>query len=217
MVWKPGQSGNPNGRPRAAYHWDGEKIVEDNTIDYEQYKSAITRAEYRKAAKGLKLDDPIEFQHRAMMDDTLPIGLRVAIAQNIAPYCHPRIGLVTMPRYVETPIEVPEFQTIEDAEAFLLTISRRVGAGELDVDMTAEVTTIIRAWINSKRQGQELELKFRAAIPTDTTIRIEGGLPPLPGTNVIMPMTEALGKLGPDDTPAEPDVLLPKAPVDPAE
>jgi hypothetical protein len=106
-----------------------------------------------------------------------------------------------MPRYVETPIEVPEFTTIEEAEAFLLTLSQRVGVGELSIDATNQVTAIIQAWISSKRQGQELDLKIQAASATgDHVIRIEGGLPPLPGTNVIMPTIEVMGKLGPDDT-----------------
>jgi hypothetical protein len=80
MVWKPGQSGNLNGRPRYAYHWDGHRIIEEDRTEYKNYKSAIQRDEYRKAAAGLNLDDRIEFQHKAIMD-----GLRVAIAQNIAP------------------------------------------------------------------------------------------------------------------------------------
>jgi hypothetical protein len=189
MVWKPGQSGNPNGRPRYAYHWDGEKIVENDNAELKNYKSAIQRDEYRRASAGLNLDDPIEFQHKAMKEQTLPIGLRVAIAQNIAPYCHPRIGLVSMPRYVETRIDVPNFKTIEEAEDFLLILSRRTGAGELPLDTAGEITAQITAWIHSKRQGQELELKRLNAENSnlDPVIRIEGGLPDLPGTNIIMP------------------------------
>jgi hypothetical protein len=192
MVWKPGQSGNYHGRPRYAYHWDGQKIVEEDKTEYKNYESAIKRDEYRRASAGLKLDDPIEFQHKAMMDKSLPIGLRVAIAQNIAPYCHPRIGLISMPRYVETPIEVPDFKAIEEAEDFLLVLSRRTGAGDLPLDTVSQITAQIAAWIHSRRQGQELEIKRLNADASNATpvLRIEGGLPDLPGTNIIMPTPE---------------------------
>jgi hypothetical protein len=203
MVWKPGQSGNRNGRPRYAYHWDGHKIVEEDKTEYNNYKSAIQRDEYRKVAEGLNLDDPIEFQHKAMMDSTLPIGLRVAIAQNIAPYCHPRIGLLSMPRYVETPIEVPQLQSIEEPEAFLLTLSRRVGAGELDIDSASEIILHVQGWINSRRHGEELEIKRlnADASAAPPVIRIEGGMPELPGTNIIMP-TQGPSVLEHEPTPA---------------
>jgi hypothetical protein len=179
MTWMkgmPANNGRPNGRPRAAYHCDGEKIVEHNTREYEIYRSAQLRKEFQDAKniseknrEELPLQDPVLFQHKLLQDDTLPIGLRIAIA----PYCHPKVGLVTMPRCVETPIAVPAFQTIEDAEAFLLTLSRRVGSGELPVDSANEVAA--RGWIASRRAGQEVDLKIAAASATgDTTIRIEG-------------------------------------------
>jgi hypothetical protein len=213
MVWKPGHSGNLNGRPRYAYHWDGHKIVEEDKTEYKNYKSTILRDECRKATAGLNLDDPIEFQHKAMMDPSLPIGLRVAIAQNIAPYCHPRIGLVSMPRYVETPIEVPDFKTIEEAEDFLLVLSRRTAAGELPLDTASEITAQISAWIHSRRQGMELELKqLAASIGSNPAIRIEGGLPDLPGTAIIMPEPE-----GPPAIEAEPrEPAVTKEPTDAA-
>jgi hypothetical protein len=227
------------GRPRAAYHWNGYEIIEDKPTEENMYKEAVRPTKDKFDAIKIKalahsleerqLQDPIEFQHKLLANEQLPIGLRVAIAQNIAPYCHPRIGLVTMPRYVETPIHVPDFKTINEAEDFLLVLSRRVGSGELPIDATNEVTAIIRTWILSRRQGEELELKRLAASPSgDTTIRIKGGLPDLPGTSIIMPATEAMGKLGPDDTgqdetpvlAAEQDVApesVPVEPVDPAE
>jgi hypothetical protein len=229
MVWKPGQSGNINGRPRAAYHWDGEKIVEHDTTEHKIYKSAkaqgfgggnggsaAKRDEYKYSAEALHLEDPILFQHKLLADDALPIGLRVAIAQNIAPYCHPSIGLVSMPRYVETPIDVPEFQSMEEAEAFLLVLSRRTGAGELPLDTASEITAQISAWIHSRRQGMELEIKRLNADATagEQVIRIVGGLPPLAGCEIIYP------ELNPSPViESKADVLSPPAdePAEPAE
>ena len=216
MSWKPGQSGNYNGRPRAAYHWNGSTIIEEDKNDLKLYRDAQNRGFAAASGNGNGKDvlqDPILFQHKLLSDESVPLGLRVAIAQNIAPYVHPRVGIVGMPRYVETPIEVPAFQTIEDAESFLLTLSQRLGAGEVSIDAVNEITAIVRTWIQSKHQGQELELKRLAAdnVGQEQVIRIEGGLPELPGTNIIMPPRPD----GPEDIIHEP--AQDPEPVDPAE
>jgi hypothetical protein len=136
--------------------------------------------------------DPLEFQHRQMMNESLPMGLRCSIATAITPYHHPKLGLASTPRYVEVPIVVPDFQSVDEAESFLLTLSQRVGAGELAIDSANDVAAHVRGWIHSIRQGQELELKrLNADASTgEQVIRIEGGLPPLPGTSIIMPLPD---------------------------
>jgi hypothetical protein len=47
----------------------------------------------------------------------------------------------------------------------------------------------VRNWVNSRRHGIELEIKQLNADSANSTqvVRIEGGLPDLPGTNIIMP------------------------------
>jgi hypothetical protein len=50
--------------------------------------------------------------------------------------------------------------------------------------------TAVRHWIDSRRAGQELQLKIQDHSATDPnqTITITGGLPhPLPGCDIIMP------------------------------
>jgi hypothetical protein len=51
------------------------------------------------------------------------------------------------------------------------------------------LSTLTRNWISAKHQAAELELKRLAADVTTApqVIRVEGGLPPLPGTNITMP------------------------------
>jgi hypothetical protein len=184
------------------YRVEGDTIieVEHPDKDYRDYKNFKTngngsaqRNGYRYSFEETGFDDPIEFQHKAMMNQSLPIGLRIAIAQNIAPYCHPKLGLLTISGHIEAPIDVPDFQTIEDAESFLLNLSRRAGVGELPMDSVNDIVRLIQAWIHSRRQGEELELKKLAANSStgNHTIRIEGGLPELPGTNIIMPELDA--------------------------
>jgi hypothetical protein len=217
MVWKPGQSGNLNGRPRK--YPEPPPGVDPRYF----YKQAALRDEYRYSAEELHLEDPVLFQHKKMMDDTLPVGLRVAIAANISSYCHPKLGTTAPPRFIETSLEVPDFKSIEEAEAFLATLAQRFASSELGAQSALDLSTLVRNWISAKHATQELALKQLAASATgETTIRIEGGLPPLPGTNVIMPTFEVMGKLGPDPStssgpPAEPDVLAAEAPSDPAE
>jgi hypothetical protein len=96
---------------------------------------------------------------------------------------------VPAPVFIYTPIEVPEFANIEDAEAFLLKLSQREGIQELESQAVAAISTRVRDWIQSKRQGQELEIKkINAGHETgEQIIKIEGGLPTLPGTNITMP------------------------------
>jgi hypothetical protein len=92
-------------------------------------------------------------------------------------------------KFIQTPIEVPAFSTCEEAEAFLLLLAQREAAQELDSVSVAAVSARVLDWMRSKRAGQELELKrLNADVSTgDQVIRIEGGMPPLPGTSVTMP------------------------------
>jgi hypothetical protein len=92
MVWKPGQTGNPNGRPRKY----PEPPPGINPRDF--YGLAAYRDEYRNIAEAHGLEDPVLYQHRLMQDDSLPVGLRATIAAAIAPYYRPKLGIMTPPR-----------------------------------------------------------------------------------------------------------------------
>jgi hypothetical protein len=130
------------------------------------------------------------------------------IANQIAPYYRPRLGVVDAPKYVTTPIEVPAFTSCEQAEDFLLQLSQREAAQELDSDSVVLVSARVLDWIRSKRAGQELELKRLQADVSDQpqVIKITGGLPELPGTNVTMPTLN--GHQGPELTaPAQGPVI----------
>jgi hypothetical protein len=52
------------------------------------------------------------------------------------------------------------------------------------------LSTLVRNWISAKHADQEFELKRLAADASNAeqVIRIEGGLPDLPGTSIIMPV-----------------------------
>ena len=84
---------------------------------------------------------------------------------------------------------MPKFETVEDAERFLGNIPSLVNDGQLDRDLAQEYSTLTKNWIDAKYARDELRLKMAQANAGDQeqVIRIEGGLPPLPGTNVIFP------------------------------
>jgi hypothetical protein len=183
MVWKPGQSGNIHGRPRK--YPEPPAGVDPRYF----YKRAALRDEYRFSAEELSLEDPVLFQHKQMMNESLPLALRCMIAANISPYCHPKLGITQPPRFIETEVEVPNFSSVEEAEQFLATLSQRFAAAELGSQSALDLSTLVRNWISAKHASEELELKRLAADASTTapTIRIEGGLPDLPGTSIIMP------------------------------
>jgi hypothetical protein len=82
-------------------------------------------------------------------------------------------------------LQVPNFMTVEEAESFLAHLAQQ-SAHQLEPQ---ELTVVIRSWIESKRQGQELQVKLvNSGAAPDQRIVIEGGLPTLTGTNVDMPI-----------------------------
>ena len=96
------------------------------------------------------------------------------------------------PRFVECQIEVPEFTHLSHAEQFLAKIAALVARGELDIQTGLELSTLAKNWIDAQYAREELAIKQYNAGSTEheQTIRIEGGLPALPGTNVTMPLLD---------------------------
>jgi hypothetical protein len=100
------------------------------------------------------------------------------------------------PKYLHRPIDLPAFTTIQEAEAFKLQLSQQELRNEYDQESVNRAIARIDNWINDQRadahaarQDVELELKRLAADASDQPqiIKITGGLPELPGTNVTMP------------------------------
>ena len=186
MVWKPGQSGNIGGRPRTSSQEPGD--VSERAV-YNHLKIAKIQAHYRAYAEQQHLIDPVLFQHQLLSDETIPKVNRAIIAQGISNYYHPRLGILAAPKYVTAVEIIPDFATIEDAELYLLKLAQRQAAQEMDLETAKANAERVLDWIHSKRAGQELEFKRQQADLSDQpqVIRIEGGLPELPGTNISMP------------------------------
>jgi hypothetical protein len=99
-------------------------------------------------------------------------------------------------QYPLTSIDIPTFKSIQEAETFKLLLAQQEQRGEVDSQSVSTAYDRIDNWIadmradaHALRQEEELELKRLQADVSDKPqiIRIEGGLPGLPGTNVTMP------------------------------
>jgi len=170
MPWAPGQSGNP-----AGYHgsrrWRHREVFEE-----------IKKLGHRDALVTLST-----IQHESQDD-----SLRVAAAAALAPYSHPKLQALPTPRFIENPIEVPEFTHLSDAESFLAKIAALVARGELDIQTGLELSTLAKNWIDAQYAREELAIKQLNAGATEheQVIRVTGGLPELPGTSILMPQLD---------------------------
>ena len=169
-MFQVGASGNPNGRPKGARNKRDEEIFS------------------RLEARGDK--DPAELLSEIVSSETEPKELRVQAANFLMPFKYGKRGVIPVARFIPEQLEVPTFNTVQEAEAYLAHIPALLGRGELDSQTALELSTLTKNWLDAIYARQDYELKLTAqGGGADITIRIEGGLPPLPGTNVIMDET----------------------------
>jgi hypothetical protein len=169
MPWAPGQSGNPNG-----YKGPRER----------------RRAEVFDIIKNLGHKDALETLSYLQHNEQIDPGLRIAAAAALAPYCHPKMQATPTPRFIDLQLDIPEFSHVSDAENFLAKIALLTAKGHLDIQSAQELSGLVKTWIDSQYLREELNYKISPPETRDTTIRIEGGLPALPGTNVTMPVLD---------------------------
>lgn len=129
--------------------------------------------------------DPLDALSNIVTTNKDPSVVSTA-ANMLAPYVHSKRGTIPPPRYVEDAISVPEFTSIQEAQNFLADIARRSGSGELELQCATDISNLVKNWILSITAQDEYQLKLQAqGGGGDTTIRIVGGLPQLPGSAVI--------------------------------
>src|SRR5262249_34156629 len=188
MVWQPGQSGNPNG-----------------------YKGPRDRGrrEVFERIHGLQHLDALETLSTIQNDSNTDPSIRVAAASALAPYCHPKMQSTPTPRFIELQLDVPEFTHVSDAENFLARIALLCARGHLDIQSAQELSGLVKTWIDSQYQHEELNYKISPPETRDTTIKIEGGLPALPGTNITMPMLDGRATNGNGHALAAPTDAVP--------
>jgi hypothetical protein len=126
--------------------------------------------------------DPLDFLSEVITSpNTYSPELKVTAANYLTPYLHSKRSVAApAPRYIDSPVQVPEFQSVDQAETFLASLPVMLGRGELDSQTALELSTLTRAWISARHEREELQLKIQSHGGLgDQTIRIEGGLPAL--------------------------------------
>jgi hypothetical protein len=185
--WTPGQSGNPEGRPKGSRNKRTQEILD--------------------LIQGRGDKDPLDALSDIITRNQDPSI--VAPASNIlAPYLHSKRSTTPAPRFFPEPISVPTFTTIEEAEDYLAQLPVLLGNCSLDSQSALELSTLIRNWIEAKLAHTGMDIKVTASGGSgDQRIVITGGLPSLPGTDLIMPKLnghEINGEALPAPSPAEP-------------
>ena len=143
MSIDPGTTPNPRGRPPGSRNKRTQEL-----LDLIQ-------------SRGDK--DPLDFLSEVISGNgEYPAELKVTASNILAPYVHSKRGALVAPRFIGEPVQVPDFQTTEDAEKFLADLSRRVGLGELDFQSGLDLSTMTKNWISAKYEREELQLKIAA-------------------------------------------------------
>src|SRR5215510_66079 len=118
--------------------------------------------------------------------------LRIQAAGLLMPYKYSKCGTAPVQVYIDIPLDTPEFTHLSDAEQFLAKVAALVAHGQLDFQAGQNLSALAKNWIDSQYAREELAIQQINAGTTEheTTIRIQGGLPPLPGCNVTMPLLD---------------------------
>jgi hypothetical protein len=112
MPFQPGVAANPNGRPAGSRNKRTEEIWN------------------RLEARGDL--DPADVLSEMVSDKTLTKELRATAANYLLPYKYGQRGVIRVARFIPEQIEVPQFQTIQQAEDYLSNIPVLLGKGEID-------------------------------------------------------------------------------------
>jgi len=133
-------------------------------------------------------NDPADLLSSIVTNPQEQQELRIQAAGLLMPYKYGKHGSIPPLRYIDEPVQLPEPATIEQANKNIAYISNLKAQGLIDLDfansLIADNTTIA----NNLLAEEELKFKLYPPEERDTVIKIEGGLPQLPGAeNLIMP------------------------------
>jgi hypothetical protein len=125
---------------------------------------------------------------------------------------HPKLQSLPVPRFIDLQLDVPEFERVSDAERFLAKVAVLTARGHLDIQSAQELIGIVKTWIDTQYQRDELQHKINPPEQRDQTIVITGGLPQLPGTNITMPLVN--GHAVAEGLITPPTDVVPPAPLE---
>jgi len=168
-LWKPGQSGNPNGRPNGSTN----------------LRSKENQLRWR--SKGYV--DPLDFFGQIISDENQSEETRLAAGSLAIPYLHNKLGTVPAPpdpTFMEIKLKNPNPTCIDHCVENITLLTVAKSSGEVSIEhadsLIADQKVILYAMLDQQKQ-----IAAQGG-PPEQTIRIEGGLPLLPGTNITMPV-----------------------------
>jgi hypothetical protein len=165
--YKPGQSGNPNGRAPGTPNKRSEEL--------------------RIRLKNRGDVDPADFCSSIVSNTNETNDLRLQAANYLMPYLYPKRGAITESSFIDFQVEFPhpEPKTITQSNANILHLCNLMAQGQID-QTWGDKLVAIQCRV---RDGlvDDAKLASDNASHGDQVIRIEGGLPALPGSNVTMP------------------------------
>jgi hypothetical protein len=174
MPFAPGQSGNLNGRPSGSRNRRTQEILD------------LIKASGHK--------DPL-LALSELVSNSKDEAVVAQASSMLAPYLHSKLAAKVTPPdpvYVEQALNLPAPYTIRQAYENIAQLSHMKAQGQLDIatatSLIEDQKVILYALID------EAKLLAAAGGSPEQTIYIEGGLPPLPGTEIIMPPTPMNGK-----------------------
>jgi hypothetical protein len=136
--------------------------------------------------------DPADLLSSIVTNNEEPKELRIQAAGLLMPYKYSKCGTAPVQVYIDAPLDTPEFTHLSDAEQFLAKVAALVAHGQLDFQAGQNLSALAKSWIDAQYAREELAIKQinAGSAEHEQTIRIEGGLPPLPGCNVTMPVLD---------------------------
>jgi hypothetical protein len=159
MTFVPGNVANPNGRPKGSRNKQGREL--DEAIE-----------------ESKRLGHPHPYLQMSIIanDPNVPVERRDMFLKECAVYRCPKPK-----QSVAIETQLPEDISTADIAKIIKDLSH-----ELE---PAELMGMLLSLAKSRREDRELQLKIDHIGDPDKPehIVIDGGLPPLPGTNVIMP------------------------------
>jgi hypothetical protein len=165
--WVSGQSGNPNGRPKGSRNKRTEEIFN------------------RLEARGDL--DPADLLSSIVTNQQEPKELRIQAAGLLMSYKYSKPQATPSRIYVDEQIVLPhpDPRTITQSNENILYLSNLKAQGQIDLlwgdNLIADQCRVRDGLID------DAKLAIQGHEQGDQIIRIEGGLPALPGTNVTMP------------------------------
>ena len=188
--WK-GASGNPDGRkPGSRNRRTAEIVQQINKMIY--------------AGQG---QDPLVRLFELTNSED---GALAASASNmLAPFLHSKVQPSPLPRFIEAAPELPPLTSLQNAVQSIALISAAMAENRLDVQSGQDLIASINAYISGRNIQAIEELQARVDLiesqaqnQPPQTQNVVGGLPPLPGTNVILNRQPVAPEIDHDPAPS---------------